>query len=82
MLKGVNKRIVEINNTGNEYFEKAILFIKPEAETLPKERINHMADDYLGKLGQKKKKQSIMTTLIVLLVIALIVAVAVFVLIF
>lgn len=28
MIKGVNKAIIEVNDTGNEYFEKAILFIR------------------------------------------------------
>ena len=32
MLKGVNKSVVEINNTDNEYIEKAILFIKPDKQ--------------------------------------------------
>ena len=30
MIKGVNRKIVEINRTGNDYFEKAILFINPQ----------------------------------------------------
>lgn len=29
MVRGVNKRIVEVSETGNEYFEKAILFLRP-----------------------------------------------------
>lgn len=30
VLKGVNKSVVEINDTGCEYFEKAVFFVKPE----------------------------------------------------
>ena len=30
MVKAVNKLILEINNTENEYFEKAVLYIRPE----------------------------------------------------
>ena len=26
MVKGVNKHIIEINDTGNKYFEKVLLF--------------------------------------------------------
>ncbi len=29
-MRGINKMIVEINNTDNKYFEKAILFLKPD----------------------------------------------------
>lgn len=30
MVKGVNKRIIEVVGNDNDYFEKAILFMKPE----------------------------------------------------
>ena len=29
MLKGVNKQVVEVVEVDNEFFERAILFIKP-----------------------------------------------------
>ena len=29
MLKGVNKTIIEINNTENEYFDRILLFVNP-----------------------------------------------------
>ena len=30
MIKGVNRQIIEINNTGSLYYEKALLIVKPE----------------------------------------------------
>ena len=30
MLKGVNKVIIEVNDTGEKFFEKAIFYIRPE----------------------------------------------------
>ncbi len=30
MIKGVNRQVVEISETGCEYFEKVLFFIKPE----------------------------------------------------
>ena len=30
MVKGVNKSIIEINETGSKFFNKAILFVAPE----------------------------------------------------
>lgn len=30
MIKGINHQIIEVNDTGNIYYEKAILFIRPE----------------------------------------------------
>lgn len=32
MLKGVNKRIIEVNRPEDHYFEKVIFFLSPKAE--------------------------------------------------
>ncbi len=32
MLRGVNKQIIEINDIGSEYFEKALLFVKADSK--------------------------------------------------
>lgn len=31
MLKGVNKNVIEISDTGNDFFERAILFVRPQS---------------------------------------------------
>lgn len=61
MLKGITKRIIEINNTESEYFEKVILFVRPEKATYPAKFLNDQAKQYVADLsGQKKisKKKS------------------------
>lgn len=30
MVKGVNRTIIEVNDTGNEMFEKIVLYVKPK----------------------------------------------------
>lgn len=30
MVRGVNKAVIEINNTENEFIERAILFVNPK----------------------------------------------------
>ena len=30
MLKGVNRQIIEVSDTGNAYYERAILFVRPQ----------------------------------------------------
>lgn len=30
MIKGVNKYVIEVSETGNAYYDKALLFVKPE----------------------------------------------------
>lgn len=47
MIKGVNKQIIEINSTRNEYIEKAILFINPQKAQIPQRIINQKAQSYL-----------------------------------
>ncbi|MDE5995162.1 MAG: hypothetical protein K2G60_06585 [Oscillospiraceae bacterium] len=30
MVKGINRQVLELNDTGSRYFEKAFFFVKPE----------------------------------------------------
>lgn len=46
MIKGVNKQVLEINETQNSYFEKAIFFVKPEYSGMSE-----------GKLRESAKKE-------------------------
>ena len=52
MVKGVNKTVIEINNTGNSYFERAILFIDPEYCCLSEKRIKNEALKYLNGVNK------------------------------
>ena len=45
MIKGVNKRIIEINPK-NEYFEKVILFINPSSKC-SEQVLSSKADEYI-----------------------------------
>ena len=47
MLKGVNKKVVEVMDIDNEYFEKAILFIKVEKQERDERTIKEKATSYL-----------------------------------
>lgn len=35
MIRGINKRVIEINDIGSEYFEKAFLIVKDNKATVP-----------------------------------------------
>lgn len=43
MIKGINKQIIEVKCTNNEYFEKILLFVKGEKADLPNEILNNQA---------------------------------------
>lgn len=50
MLKGVNRRIIEINNTENEFFEKAIVFVNPRYNNSDDAVLKKEADGYISSL--------------------------------
>lgn len=54
MIKGVNKQIVEINYTKNDYIEKAILIINPSKSAIPKAVLSKKADDYMKTITNQK----------------------------
>lgn len=47
MVKGVNKQIIEINDTGNKYFEKVLLFVAPGKKDLPSDLLYTKAQEYV-----------------------------------
>lgn len=61
MVKAVNKLVLEINNTENEYFEKAIFYIRPEMSCSSKLRsqaqlyLNGISLEKTGKRPHKSK---------------------------
>ena len=57
MIKGVNKRIIEINNPENDYFEKAILFINSSKLQESEPILNRSADIYFKSLQAKEARR-------------------------
>ncbi|MEG1886758.1 MAG: hypothetical protein RR177_01405 [Oscillospiraceae bacterium] len=51
MLKGVSKQIIEVNNTGNKYFEKALIFVRPQYLNASRSKLDDEAENYLRSLG-------------------------------
>ncbi|MGN0675991.1 MAG: hypothetical protein ACI4KG_09575 [Oscillospiraceae bacterium] len=59
MIKGVNKRVVEITSTDHEYFEKAVLYVRADKSGTPENIINEEAREYIGKIVPIKKKSEV-----------------------
>ncbi len=55
MLRGVNKQIIEINSMENAYFEKAILYIRPECFDTAENKLRSNAAAYLDELSLGEK---------------------------
>lgn len=81
MIKGVNKQIVEINDTKNEYVEKAILIINPQKASLPKAVIDRNAALYVEKLlpPTKSKQRSLLYLYVGVAISLVIIAVLAFI---
>lgn len=56
-MRGVNKIVLEIKSDG-EYFEKALLFLKPDKKNLPQKEITDGAERLLQKINTKKPPKS------------------------
>ncbi len=51
MIKGVNKQVLEISETKNNFFEKAIFFVKPEYMGMSEGRLKEIAQTELDDIG-------------------------------
>lgn len=71
MIKGVNKQVLEISETQNGFFEKAIFFVKPEYSGMGEGRLKESAKKEIENAGKppvrsyKYKKDRIKKIIIV-----------------
>ncbi len=56
MVKGVNRQIIEINDTGNKYFEKALLFVAAGRSETAISELNKQAREYMRTLSENTEK--------------------------
>ena len=57
-MRGVNKLVVEVRPEDG-YFEKAILFIRPEVQSSPQKDISYSAEKLLSDIYEKKYTEPI-----------------------
>ena len=50
MVRGTNKRIIEINDTQNPYFERAVLYLKDNQADSCKKTLESQAQHFLGSI--------------------------------
>ena len=51
MVKGVNKSVIEISQTGNKHFSKIILYISPEYSEVSSKKLTKEAFKYLKDIN-------------------------------
>lgn len=54
MIKGVNKKVIEINRTDSAYFERAVLYLKPDVNEVPLHIAQLETLDYFNPAKKKK----------------------------
>ncbi|HIZ84008.1 MAG TPA: hypothetical protein H9668_06290 [Firmicutes bacterium] len=52
MLRGVNRQIIEVKDTGSRYFERALLIVRPEFAHMQPGQLEREADKYLASVGR------------------------------
>lgn len=72
MTKGINKQVLEIHDTGTEYFEKALLFVKPEytelgEQSLREKFLDAFSDSRVPRCRKSRIKGIVTVILTVLL---------------
>ena len=60
-MRGVNKLILDIKDTDNEFFDRAILFLKPDKTTADQSQLNENAKKLLSavKMESANKKRGL-----------------------
>ena len=56
MVKGVNKKVIEINNTENEFFEKIVLYVSPKAGATNSAKVKKAVNDVVSNLSAASPK--------------------------
>jgi hypothetical protein len=46
MVKGVNKTVIEVNNTGSKYFEKIVFYVTPQYGNLSAKQLKKAASNF------------------------------------
>ena len=58
MLRGVNKKIIEISNIEGGYFEKVLFFVNDDKKAEPDSVLNRQAEKYVSDSCSLKYKKS------------------------
>lgn len=52
MIKGINRSIIEVIDTGSVYYERALLVIRPEYASVQRELLEQEAKKLLENMGE------------------------------
>ncbi len=53
MVKGVNKTIIEVNNTGSKVFDRIVFYVSPECSNLSAKNLNRAVKNFTFQLDER-----------------------------
>lgn len=53
MVKGVNKTIIEVNNTGSKFFEKIVFYVTPQYGNLSTKQLLRETDSFTFNFAER-----------------------------
>lgn len=59
MVKGVNKRVIEVNDTGSKFFEKIVFYVTPQYSELSPSQLKEATEFLSLKLEGNPKRTSL-----------------------
>lgn len=57
MIKGVNRQVVEVADTGSDYFEKALFFVNPKYYGLTDGKLRERAQSLMATAGAPPRQK-------------------------
>ena len=57
MIRGVNKKVIEIKNCNSSYFERAFLVVKNEKTNVGDDLLNFNAELFVANLSKSERKK-------------------------
>lgn len=58
MVKGINRQVLEIRETGSEYFERAFFFVNPQYAETDEKKLRAAAEKSLGQADHVPKSRA------------------------
>ncbi|MDR0314416.1 MAG: hypothetical protein LBH71_00505 [Oscillospiraceae bacterium] len=59
MIKGVNMQVLEIKDTGNDYFDRVLLFVKPEHSYVAHDKLQKQALNLIQRMEKPPQNKRI-----------------------
>lgn len=77
MVKGVNKQIIEVNNTDSIYFEKAVFYLRAGVRSLPQEVSQREIQRFIAESGYAERRKLHIGRIVIYIAIAAVASIVV-----